>query len=164
MTNSTSISMVDHVRWTTTKPFEAVRADFERELGRVDAEAYQASLAGGDAEAARATIEAMAGPSGFMLFATHDHGSLLGLVGPRRQALQYILGNPLFAVEMTRHAIAASLYAPLRVLLYENEEGASCIEYDRPSSLFGQFGDDRIGRVAASLDQKLESLAATAIR
>jgi uncharacterized protein (DUF302 family) len=162
MNNSTY--MVDHVRLTTTKPFEAVRADFERQLGRVDADAYKASLAGGDVEATRATIEAMAGPSGFMLFATHDHGSLLGMVGPRRKALQYILGNPLFAVQMTRHAIAASLYAPLRVLLYEDDEGASCIEYDRPSSIFGQFGDDRIGQVAASLDQKLESLAATAIR
>jgi uncharacterized protein (DUF302 family) len=162
MNNSTY--MVDHVRLTTTKPFEAVRADFERQLGRVDADAYKASLAGGDVEATRATIEAMAGPSGFMLFATHDHGSLLGMVGPRRKALQYILGNPLFAVQMTRHAIAASLYAPLRVLLYEDDEGASCIEYDRPSSIFGQFGDDRIGQVAASLDQKLERLAATAIR
>jgi uncharacterized protein (DUF302 family) len=162
MNNSTY--MVDHVRLTTTKLFEAVKADFERQLGRVEADAYQASLAGGDVEATRATIEAMAGPSGFMLFATHDHGSLLGMVGPRRKALQYILGNPLFAIEMTRHAIAASLYAPLQVLLYENDEGASCIEYDRPSSIFGQFGDDRIGRVAASLDQKLESLAATAIR
>jgi uncharacterized protein (DUF302 family) len=162
MNNSTY--MVDHVRWTTTKPFEAVWADFERQLGRVDADAYPASLAVGDVEAARATIGAMAGPSGFMLFATHDHGSLLGLVGPGRKALQYILGNPLFAVQMTRHAIAASLYAPLRVLLYEDDEGASCIEYDRPSSIFGQFGDDRIGQVAASLDQKLESLAATAIR
>jgi uncharacterized protein (DUF302 family) len=162
MTHSTST--VDHVRWTTTKPFDAVRADLERQLGRVDAGAYRASLAGGDAEAARATIGAMAGTSGFMIFATHDHGSLLGLVGPRRKAIQYILGNPLFAVEMTRHAIAASLHAPLRVLLYEDDEGASCIEYDRPSSLFGRFGDDRIGRVAASLDEKLEGLAATAIR
>jgi uncharacterized protein (DUF302 family) len=161
---NTSTYSVDHVRWTTTKPFEAVRADFERQLGRVDADAYKASLAGGDVEAARATIEAMAGPSGFMVFATHDHGSLLGMVGPKRKALQYLLGNPLFAVQMTRHAIAASLYAPLRVLLYEDDAGASCIEYDRPSSIFGQFGDGRIGQVAASLDQKLESLAATAIR
>src|SRR3989442_765284 len=98
MTNTTYT--VDHVRWSTTKPFEAVRADFERQLGRLDADSYQASLAGGDVEATRAAIGAMAGPGGFMLFSTHDHGSLLGLVGPRREALQYILGNPLFAVEM----------------------------------------------------------------
>ena len=106
----------------------------------------------------------MAGPSGFMLFATYDHGLLLRVAGLARKALQYLVGNPLYAVQMTQHAIGASLYAPLRVLLYENDEGKACVEYDRPSSLFAQFGDDRIAEVASSLDQKLEDLAATATR
>jgi uncharacterized protein (DUF302 family) len=156
--------MVDHVRLTTAKPFDAVRADFERQLGRHDAAAISASLAAGDVEATKAAIEAMAGPSGFMLFSILDHGSLLGLTGLECKAVQYILGNPMFAVEMTRHAIAASLYAPLRLLLYEDDDGGSCIEYDRPSSIFAQFGDDRIDQVAESLDLKLENLVAAAIR
>ena len=78
--------------------------------------------------------------------------------------MQYVIGNPLFAVEMTRHAIGAALYAPLRVLIYEADDGKTCIEYDRPSSLFGQFGDERVDSMAASLDQRLEDLAATATR
>ena len=86
----------------------------------------------------------MAEPSGFMLFATQDHGSLLRLAGQRRRAIQYVVGNPLFALQMTQHDIRASLYAPLRVLIYEDEQGNTCVEYDRPSSLFGQFGNDRI--------------------
>jgi uncharacterized protein (DUF302 family) len=36
----------------------------------------------------------------------------------------------------------AGLYVPLRVLIYENEPGKTCVEYDKPSSLFGQFGTD----------------------
>jgi len=64
---------------------------------------------------------------------------------------------------MTRHAIGASLDAPLRVLIYETEDGKTCVEYDRPSSLFGQFGDERVDRMAASLDWKLENLTAMAI-
>jgi uncharacterized protein (DUF302 family) len=78
--------------------------------------------------------------------------------------VQYTIGNPLFAVEMTRHALGAGLYAPLRVLIYEAGDGKTCIEYDRPSSLFGQFGDERVDRVAAALDQKLEDLVAKATR
>jgi uncharacterized protein (DUF302 family) len=156
--------VVDHIRLTTTKPFDEVRADFERQLGRLDADAYKSLAEGENAETARTRIEAMAGPSGFMLFATHDHGSLLRIVGFTRKALQYVVGNPLYAIQMTQHAIGASLYAPLRVLLYEDEGGKTGVEYDRPSSLFGQFGDDRIAQVAASLDQKLEDLAATATR
>ena len=88
---------------------------------------------GGDPEAARARIEEMVGPSGFMLFGTSDHGSLLRIVGRPRKAVQYVVGNPLFAVEMTRHSIGVALYAPLRVLISNNgEDGKTCIEYDLP--------------------------------
>src|SRR5262249_50731547 len=111
---------VDHVRFAADKPFEEVIKVFERQLGRFDPDVYKSLPASGDAEAVRAKIEAMAGPSGFMLFDTHNHGALLRLAGQKRKAIQYVLGNPLFALQMTQHDIRASLYAPLRVLLYEN--------------------------------------------
>ena len=155
---------VDHVRRTTDKPFGDVTTAFERQLGRFEPGVYQALAAGGDAEGARARIEAMAGPSGFMLFATHNHGALLRLAGQKRKAVQYVVGNPLFALQMTQHDIRAGLYAPLRVLIYENEAGQTCVEYDRPSSLFGQFNDAGIAPVASMLDRKLEDLVTTAIR
>src|SRR5262245_28662140 len=80
-----------HVRVTTDRPFEGVTTAFERQLGRFDPEVYQALAAGGDAEGARSRLEAMAGPSGFMLFGTHDHGSLLRLEGQKRKAVQYVV-------------------------------------------------------------------------
>jgi uncharacterized protein (DUF302 family) len=154
---------VNHVQLTADRPFAEVKAAFERRLGRFDPEVQKALAEGGDPEAARARIEEMVGPSGFMLFGTSDHGSLLRIVGRPRKAVQYVVGNPLFAVEMTRHSIGAALYAPLRVLIYE-EDGKTCIEYDRPSSLFGQFGDGQVDAMASSLDQKLAELAAEVIR
>ena len=154
---------VDHVRLTTDKPFEEVAKAFERRLGRFDPDVYQSLAASGDAEGVRAKIEAMAGPSGFMLFSTNDHGALLRLTGQKRKAIQYVVGNPLLALQMTQHDLRASLYAPLRVLLYEDERGRTCLEYDKPSSLFGQFNDDRIAPVASMLDRKLEELLATAV-
>ena len=81
----------------------------------------------------------------------------------KRKAVQYVVGNPLFALQMTQHDIRASLYAPLRVLLYEDERGRTCLEYDKPSSLFGQFNDDRIASVASMLDRKLEDLVAAVV-
>jgi uncharacterized protein (DUF302 family) len=156
--------VVDHIRQTTAKPFDEVRADFERQLGRFDASEYQALAAGENAETARARIEAMAGPSGFMLFGTIDHGALLRIAGHPRKAVQYVVGNPLYAIEMTRHALGAALYAPLRVLIYEDDNGKTHIEYDRPSSLFGQFGDTWVDETAASLDRKLADLASEATR
>jgi uncharacterized protein (DUF302 family) len=161
--NTTRIS-VDHVRLTTDKPFGDVTKALEQQVGRFDPDVYKALAEGGDAEKARAKIETMAGPSGFMLFATHNHGALLRLAGQKRKAIQYVVGNPLFAFQMTQHDIRASLYAPLRVLIYENDEGKTCVEYDKPSSLFGQFGNDRISPTAAMLDKKLEALVAGAFK
>jgi len=155
--------MVEHVRVKVAKPFDEVSAAFEARLGKFDPAVYEQLRKGDDPEAVRARIESMAGPSGFMLFRTSDHGAILRLVGQRRKAVQYLVGNPLFAVEMTRHAIGAALYAPLRVLIYQDEPG-TCIEYDLPSSLFGQFKDERVDRVAASLDGKLADLVAEATR
>jgi uncharacterized protein (DUF302 family) len=154
--------VVDHVRLATDKPFEEVAKALEGQLGRFDPDVYKSLAAGGDAEGARAKIAAMAGPSGLMLFGTNDHGALLRLAGQKRKAIQYIVGNPLFALQMTRHDVRAGLYAPLRLLIYETAEGKTCLEYDKPSSLFGQFGDDRISPTAAMLDKKLEALVAAA--
>ena len=161
--NTTRIS-VDHVQMVTDKAFEDVTKVFERQLGKFDQDVRRAATESGDTEAARAKIEAMVGPSGFMLFGTQDHGALLRLTGQKRKAIQYVVGNPLFAVQMTQHDIRASLYAPLRVLIYEDDKGKTCVEYDKPSSLFGQFGNDRIAPIGAMLDKKLEALAAEAFK
>jgi uncharacterized protein (DUF302 family) len=154
---------VDHVHRTTQKPFEDVTTAFERQLGHFDPDVLKSLAASGGAEGVRAKIEAMAGPGDFMLFGTTDHGALLRLAGQKRKAVQYVVGNPLFALQMTQHDIRASLYAPLRVLIYENEEGKTCVEYDKPSSLFGQFGDEKIAPTAAMLDKKLEALVSAAV-
>ena len=154
---------VDHVHVATNKTFEEVAKAFEAELGKFDGDVRKAATASEDIEEAKAKIAAMAGSSGFMLFGTQDHGALLRLAGQKRKAIQYVVGNPLFALQMTQHDIRASLYAPLRVLIYENEQGKTCLEYDKPSSLFGQFGNDKITPTAVMLDRKLEALVAAAV-
>jgi uncharacterized protein (DUF302 family) len=156
--------MIEHVFVKTEKPFGEVAAAFEARLGRFGPAVYEQLRSGADPAAVRARLGGMAGPNGFMLFGTNDHGALLRLAGQKRKALQYIIGNPLFALRMTQHDIRAALYAPLRVLLYEDEEGKTCVEYDNPSSLFGQFGNASVTEVAAMLDRKLEQLVAEAIQ
>jgi uncharacterized protein (DUF302 family) len=155
---------LDHVRVVADKPFDQVTKAFEQQLGQFNEETYKTLAAGEDVEKAKAKLEAMVGPSGFMLFRTSDHGALLRLAGQKKKAIQYLVGNPLFAIRMTQHDIRASLYAPLRVLLYEDEHGKACVEYDKPSSLFGQFGNAKVTDVATMLDRKLERLVAKAIR
>src|SRR5262249_43157677 len=90
--------------------------------------------------------------------------NLARLARQQRKTVQYVVGNPLFALQMTQHDIRASLDSPLRVLLDENEEGKTGVEDDRPSSLFGQFGNASVTEVATMLDRKLEQRFAEAIQ
>jgi uncharacterized protein (DUF302 family) len=159
--NTTTVA-VAHVRVETSKKFAEVKEVLERRLARFDLSTLTSLLA--DPQEARRRLESVAGPDGLMLFATVDHGSLLAVEGISRRAVQYVLGNPLIAARMTRLDLAAGLYAPLRLLVYEGEAGKTCLEYDKPSSLFGQLQDDRIDEVAAMLDRKVEELVAEAVR
>jgi len=47
-------------------------------------------------------------------------------------------------------------------VLDENEAGRAVFEYDRPSSLFGQFADERVTTVGRELDTSLERALVTA--
>ena len=152
-----------HVRVETAKAFAEVTSDFERQLGKFDPTVLQTLRPNAERTDVRARIEAMAGSSGLMLFDTIDHGTILTILGEKQKAIQYVLGNPLIAIQMTQHNLAAGLYAPLRVLIYEDESGRTRLEYDKPSSLFSQFNDDRIASVASLLDQKVEELVVAAV-
>src|SRR5262249_22306811 len=80
---------VEHVLVVVDKPFDKLTKAFEEQLGQFDPEVYRSLTAGADANKVRAKIEKMAGPSGFMLFRTSDHGALLRLAGQKRKAIQY---------------------------------------------------------------------------
>ncbi len=142
---------VEHVRIESAKSFAVVRAALEQSLPHVDPGLGKA-LAEGDV--ARANRETDQGPE-LSIFHVRDHGALLKIAGGARNALQYDIGNPVTASFMTRHQLAAALYAPIRVVLYENDAGHGVFEYDQPSTTFGQFGDERVTAVARGLDAAL---------
>jgi uncharacterized protein (DUF302 family) len=145
------VLQVEHVTLKTTKKFAEVEAALEKSIPQLDPD-IAAALADGDEQRA---AELERGASLF-IFLKRDHGILLQVTGRPRKGLQYEIGNPHTASKMTRHRLAAGLYAPLRVMLYEDETGGSIFEYDRPSSFFGQYGDERVTEVGRNLDAALE--------
>ena len=150
---------MEHVAIEATKPFEAVKAALEELVPSLDPVISEALRQG---DIARAKEALQRGPE-LAIFSARDHGGLLRIAGLSRKAVQYEIGNPLTATRMTQHRMAAALHAPLRVLLYENETGRAVFEYDRPSSLFGHIGDERVTAVARELDASLERALVKAI-
>lgn len=150
---SSKLISVEHVRITSRRTFNEVRIAIEAEIPKLD-ENIRVLLSTGDQDRIREIDEH--GPKLFM-FLWRNHGELLEIAGRKRNAMQYEIGNMITASKMTRHDLGASLYAPLRIALHETEAGDVVFEYDKPSTLFGQFGDEKISEVARSLDHELEA-------
>ena len=144
---------IEHTKISSERSFAEVRQRLEGTLPKLDASIAEA-LRSGDQK--RATEYEKSGPK-LSIFEERDHGSLLETFGRTRKALQYEIGNPLTASKMTRYQLSAALYAPLRVVLFEDEQGKGVFEYDKPSSFFGQYGDDRVTEVGRDLDVALEA-------
>jgi uncharacterized protein (DUF302 family) len=152
VTSTERAIQIEHVTMRSSKPFVTVKANLERLVPKLDEGIFQL-VANGKIERFKQKLEE--GPE-LAIFLFRDHGGLLKTIGRVNKAVQYEIGNPLTASKMTRHQLAAGLYAPLRVMLYEDETGGSIFEYDKPSSLFGQFDDERVTVVARGLDVALE--------
>jgi uncharacterized protein (DUF302 family) len=144
---------VEHIRIASSRPFAEVRQRLESAVPQLDPSIFE-TLARGDQARAQAYHDN--GPK-LSIFLSRDHGARLEIAGAKKNAVQYEIGNPLTATKMTRYQLAAALYAPLRVVLFEDEQGHGIFEYDKPSSLFGQFGDERVTDVGRYLDATLEA-------
>jgi uncharacterized protein (DUF302 family) len=149
---STPLS-VEHIKIVSSKPYAEVKANVEK-LGRFD-DRVRTFLKNNDIEGLRAALKEIAGADGLAIHYVAPHGDLLALKGQRRQLIAYYIGNVLSATEMTNVNPAAGLYAPLRVVVYANGQGGTTLEYDRPSSMFGQFKDPVIDEMGVSLDNRL---------
>ena len=145
--------LVEHVRIDSAKPYLESRAALET-LPRFD-ERIRAHLQHGDIERVKTELRTIQGDAGLVIFSIATHGDWLQILSGRRHVVQYVIGNVLVSTQMTQHELAAGLYAPLRIVLYENRAGTSTFEYDRPSSLFGQYGNEDVTAVARELDQKI---------
>lgn len=151
--------VVEHVTIESNHSFDEVRAKLEALFPRFDHGIFTLFRNG---ESERALRELEAAPA-LSIFSFRDHGALLSIAGLKSRAVQYEIGNPFTASKMTQQQISAGLYAPIRVLLREDRNGVVAFEYDRPASVFGQFGDERVDTVARQLDKDLQSsLEATA--
>lgn len=157
-----------HVIVSSNKSFEQVAeaVDSMAMAGKIDlAVIEQIVLVSKSWDDFREKIESKVGSigsSGFMTFTEIDHGSLMSLAFEGVKAKLYVIGNPLFAKQMLEQNLGVGLYVPLRLFVYEDKEGRTQIAYDKPSSLLGQFQNEKISAVAQMLDRKLEELATTA--
>jgi uncharacterized protein (DUF302 family) len=148
------------VRYDTHRAFDAVLADLRAAVG--DATHGELADAAGGAKGKddfEHRMKKVTGYSDFMLFFELDHGAWLKSYGIRRKAVRWVFGNPVIAYTMLRHDIASGLFAPVEMLLLENETGdGMTILYDLPSSLMVIDDNRPLLDAARALDRKFAAL------
>ena len=60
--------------------------------------------------------------------------------------------HPKFAVRMLAASVEAGIEAPIRIYLYENNDGTANITYKKPTDVFKPYGNEALDRMARELD------------
>lgn len=97
-------------------------------------------------------------PHGFLRYGSVDAGPVFALAGHKARATTYLMGNHTIAERMYRHDPGAMLYAPLRTVIYEDNDGGVHFAIDQPATRFGSFGNPEMTEAGRLLDRKLAAL------
>ncbi len=150
---------VEHREHVSARRYEDVIAAFEQATGSVE-EGFDTVAA--DAHSAadfERIFTARTGSSGFMRFLTVDHGGWLAHFDRPGKAIMYVIGNPLIALTMLKHHIGAGLNVPIRIYIFEGDDGTARVAYDLPSTLMSGLANPAVTEAAKKLDAKLIALA-----
>jgi uncharacterized protein (DUF302 family) len=90
---------------------------------------------------------------------TVDHGAWVSKQGRPTKFVMYTLGNPLIAISMIKHHVEAGLDVPVRLAIYEDEEGFTKVVFNKPSSLMSSLNNEALEQAATKLDDKMIALA-----
>ena len=156
-------TQVKRVRFKSRRSFDQVLQRLHQLVpAAITPEQYPAAMvkAGGvSLESFEKVVQSQTEQSGFMLFAQFDYHQWLWLYGIQRKLARWILGNPAIAITVIRHDLEAALFAPVELLLVEDEnrEGVTVI-YDLPSSLMVTRENPPLLEAAVALDAKLQDL------
>lgn len=148
------------MRYDSTKSYDELVAALLADIGEQPVPINDIAAVGGDWDSYQAAVEKHVGPSGFMLFGAFDHGAWIAKAGIQRRVLRVVLGNPLIAITMIRHDVTAGLFAPVELLVLDEDGSSSSLTYVKPSSLMVVEPNPELLAAAEALDAKLAALAA----
>jgi Domain of unknown function DUF302 len=142
----------------TGMPFDTFVSALEEAAPAFDQHPVQSIIErGGTWDDVRAEVAKNA-PNELMRYGKIDATPLLGVAGHSTRAIEYLVGNHVIAETMFRHDPKALLYAPLRMLVYSDDDGHAVFTMDKPGDAFGSLGIGEVTAVGKELDRKVANL------
>ncbi|UWQ13544.1 DUF302 domain-containing protein [Aliiroseovarius sp. M344] len=108
-------------------------------------------------------LEAAVGNAGATVFARVDHAGGAASVDMELGASQLLVfGNPKLGTPAMQAAPLAGLMLPLRVLVYEDSDGAVWLAFEAPADMLGDLGISGDAPYVGMMTGALEKLTAAA--
>lgn len=139
------------------RPYAEAVARFEQLIPIFDQPGFAVLTSWADVEA----LAERKAPLGFMRYWTSDIMDVMVGEGAAGECSAYLMGNHVIAQRMYRYDSTAMLYAPLRVLIRQDDTGAAVFVIDQPSTLFDSFDNPAIAEVGRELDRLVANLLTT---
>jgi uncharacterized protein (DUF302 family) len=158
-THMIQILNVEHHEHVSKRSFEDVMHAFYDVTGSIEEGFGEVAKTAHSPEEFERVFKAREGSSGFMRFDVIDHGGWLATIGQKAKAVMVVLGNPLIARTMLQHDVGAGLNVPVRIFIYQHQDGKTRVAYDLPSTLMSNLKGDPVAEAASKLDAKLVALA-----
>ncbi|MDX3077042.1 DUF302 domain-containing protein [Streptomyces sp. NPDC088354] len=150
--------VVKRVEVHTGVPYAEFITALEKAAPPLDATVYELiEEAGGTWDDVR---EAMAvnAPHDLIRYGRISGTQVMKLTGGSTKSMEYLIGNHVIAERMFRHDPRALLYAPLRMLVWSDENGDAVFATHRPSDEFGSLGNAEVTEVGEELDRHVIEL------
>jgi hypothetical protein len=151
---------IKHLTVISSKPFDAVVAAFESQVGHPNMAEFSKAAESAKAYAElESVVNRAVGPTELMVFLKLDIGGVIRTESraDTPKALRYLVGNPLIMKEMAKHVIEAGAYAPVTILIDQRADGVH-LTYDTMVSFLTPYGNAQALAVAHDLDAKVEKL------
>ncbi|MEU7769107.1 DUF302 domain-containing protein [Nocardia sp. NPDC049190] len=144
---------VKRVEVHTGVPYGEFVTALEKAAPPVDAGAYEfIEEAGGTWDDVRAAM-AVNAPHHLARYWRINATQVLKLAEGSTRSIEYLIGNHVIAESMFRHDPRALLYAPLRMLVWSDDNDDAVFAMHRPSDEFGSLGSAEVTKVGEDLDR-----------
>src|SRR5262245_42818318 len=116
---------------TSSRPFDEIVAALDAAIGHPEVGPFVAEMSAAGAPAAlEATVKKALGRSSFMEFIRFDLGDVLAKESKHTKRIyRFVIGNPLVMKEMVKHVVDAGSYAPVTILIAEQNDSVR-LSYD----------------------------------
>ncbi|NOQ98200.1 MAG: DUF302 domain-containing protein [Calditrichae bacterium] len=104
------------------------------------------------------SLRKMVAQNDMMVLSEINHGKILSMTGLKLNGISLFVGNPTVGKKLFSANKGVGITVPIRVNVYEDNDGKTFVNYVKPSSQLTSFGDEQINMIAKMLDEKLENL------